>query len=158
MNWVKDRFKSITSGDDAESTPADADDKAPNRETPVALATESSNELTEYGLAYQAEYGLDPYDCLSLNNRVILSFLYESLFVVNSRYAAEPVLATGYDVSGDGLSTTVYLRRGVLFHDGREMTARMSSIPSRRRAVRIITARVFTPSRMSPRRTIIRSS
>lgn len=124
MNWVKDRFKSITSGDDAESTPADADDKAPNRETPVALATESSNELTDYGLAYQAEYGLDPYDCLSLNNRVILSFLYESLFVVNSRYAAEPVLATGYDVSGDGLSTTVYLRRGVLFHDGREMTAK----------------------------------
>ena len=124
MNWVKDRFKSITSGDDAESTPADADDKPPNRETPVALATESSNELTEYGLAYQAEYSLDPYDCLSLNNRVILSFLYESLFVVNSRYAAEPVLATGYDVSGDGLSTTVYLRRGVLFHDGREMTAK----------------------------------
>ena len=124
MNWVKDRFKSITSSDDAESTPADADDKTPNRETPVALATESSNELTEYGLAYQAEYGLDPYDCLSLNNRVILSFLYESLFVVNSRYAAEPVLATGYDVSGDGLSTTVYLRRGVLFHDGREMTAK----------------------------------
>lgn len=124
LNWVKDRFKSITSGDDAESTPADADDKTPNRETPVALATESSNELTEYGLAYQAEYGLAPYDCLSLNNRVILSFLYESLFVVNSRYAAEPVLATGYDVSGDGLSTTVYLRRGVLFHDGREMTAK----------------------------------
>lgn len=124
MNWVKDLFKSITSGDDAESTPANTDDKTPNRETPVALATESSNELTEYGLAYQAEYGLDPYDCLSLNNRVILSFLYESLFVVNSRYAAEPVLATGYDVSGDGLSTTVYLRRGVLFHDGREMTAK----------------------------------
>ena len=124
MNWVKDLFKSITSGDDAESTPANTDDKTPNRETPVTLATESSNELTEYGLAYQAEYGLDPYDCLSLNNRVILSFLYESLFVVNSRYAAEPVLATGYDVSGDGLSTTVYLRRGVLFHDGREMTAK----------------------------------
>lgn len=124
MNWVKDLFKSITSGDDAVSTPANTDDKTPNRETPVALATESSNELTEYGLAYQAEYGLDPYDCLSLNNRVILSFLYESLFVVNSRYAAEPVLATGYDVSGDGLSTTVYLRRGVLFHDGREMTAK----------------------------------
>ena len=102
MNWVKDRFKSITSGDDVENTPADADDKAPNRETPVALATESSNELTDYGLAYQAEYGLDPNDRMTPNSPVILSFLYEGLFVVNSRYAAEPVLATGYDVSADG--------------------------------------------------------
>ena len=123
MSWVTERFKSITSGDAAQDTPTDIPAEEPNRETPAALAAETSNELTGYGLAYQAEYGLDPYDCLSLNNRVILSFLYESLFVVNSQYEAEPVLATGYDVSGDGLTTTVYLRKGVTFHDGKPLTA-----------------------------------
>lgn len=126
MSWLTERFRRITSGDETPQEPSGSDSAAeePTRETPVALATETSNELTGYGLAYQAEYGLDPYNCLSLNNRVILSFLYESLFVVNTQYEAVPVLATGYDVSGDGLTTTVYLQKGVLFHDGNELTAR----------------------------------
>lgn len=123
MSWLTDRFKSITSGDAPSESDASSDTEKDTHETPVALTTETASKLTGYGLAYQPEYGLDPYNCLSLNNRVILSFLYESLFVVNSSFEAEPVLAEGYDVSGDGLTTTVYLRKGVTFHDGKPLTA-----------------------------------
>ena len=33
-----------------------------------------------FGLAYLPEYGLNPYDCMCLTNRPILSLLYEGLF------------------------------------------------------------------------------
>ena len=89
----------------------------------TAVVTEVFSEVKAFGLAYQQEYGLHPYDCESLNNRVILSFLYEPLFAVTDAFQALPVLATGYDVSDDGTVTTVYLRAGVIFHDGAPLTA-----------------------------------
>ena len=123
MSWLTSRFSSAVSND-AESADASAsDDASDTHQTPTALVTETGNELSSYGLAYQAEYGLDPYNCMSLNNRVILSFLYEPLFAVNDSFEAEPVLAEGYDVSGDGMTTTVYLRKDVTFHDGSPLTA-----------------------------------
>ena len=112
IDWVKQKFRDVTGvSEEATADPtetASADNAAPDREIPVALDTEISNELVRYGLAYQAEYGLDPYNCLSLNNRVIFSFLYEPLFAVNSAYEAVPVLAEGYDISDDGLTSFVY--------------------------------------------------
>lgn len=128
IDWVKQKFRDVTGvSEEATADPtetASADNAAPEREIPVALDTEISNELVRYGLAYQAEYGLDPYNCLSLNNRVIFSFLYEPLFAVNSAYEAVPVLAEGYDISDDGLTTTVYLQKDVRFHDGSRLTAK----------------------------------
>ena len=128
IDWVKQKFRDVTGvSEEATADPtetASADNAAPDREIPVALDTEISNELVRYGLAYQAEYGLDPYNCLSLNNRVIFSFLYEPLFAVNSAYEAVPVLAEGYDISDDGLTTTVYLQKDVRFHDGSRLTAK----------------------------------
>lgn len=35
-----------------------------------------------------------------------------------------PVLAEGYDISDDGLTTTVYLQKDVRFHDGSRLTAK----------------------------------
>lgn len=123
MSWLTDRFKDITSENgDVDSPASDSSDESSDS-APVSPITETSNELPNYGLAYQSEYGLDPYNCLSLNNRVILSFLYEPLFAVTDTFAAAPILAEGYDVSGDGMTTTVYLRQDVTFHDGNPLTA-----------------------------------
>ena len=74
-------------------------------------------------LAYQASYGLNPYTCEGLTNRTIFCFLYEPLFVVNSQFAAEPVLAASVSVSDDGLTTTITLKSGVRFHSGAALTA-----------------------------------
>ena len=74
-------------------------------------------------LAYQEDYGLNPFTTVSLNNRTILSLLYEPIFLVNSEFRPDPVLAASYDVSEDGKTTTISLRSGPKFHNGKAVTA-----------------------------------
>lgn len=99
-----------------EAQQEDEDDKI----TPV---TELSEGLDAFGLAYQLSYGLHPYNCISLNNRVILSFIYEPLFAVDNTFEAVPVLAESYFVSNDGLQTTVTIRADAKFSNGEAVTA-----------------------------------
>ena len=89
----------------------------------MCIRDRTYTELDAFGLAYQPDYGLQPYNCQSLNNRIIFSFLYEPLFAVTDGYEAEPILAESYLVTDDGKTTTVKLRSGVTFHDGSAMTA-----------------------------------
>ena len=117
MSWFTDKFKSGDAQTDAAPT-----ESTPQQET-TAVVTEVLSELESFGLAYQPDYGLQPYNCQSLNNRIIFSFLYEPLFAVTSSYEAEPVLAETYFVTDDGRTTTVKLRSGVTFHDGNALTA-----------------------------------
>lgn len=99
--------------------------------------TEVFNDISAFGLAYQKSYGVHPYNCESLNNRCILSFLYEPLFVVGSEtFEVSPVLAESYDVSGDGLTTTVHIRPEARFSDGSPVTAQDAAIRFFPRAVR----------------------
>ena len=89
------------------------------------MAAESVMNLAEapevMQLAYQEDYGLNPFTTVSLNNRTILSLLYEPLFVVNDEFQPEPVLASRVEVADDGLTTTISLRRDVRFHNGELM-------------------------------------
>ena len=92
-------------------------------QTLTAVVTETYQALESFGLAYQPDYGLQPYNCRSLNNRVIFSFLYEPLFAVTNTYELTPILAERYTVTDDGRTTTITLRSGVTFHDGSAFTA-----------------------------------
>lgn len=49
--------------------------------------------------------------------------MYEALFTFDGNYETVPMLAAGYEVSDDGLTATIPLRRGVRFHNGEEMRA-----------------------------------
>lgn len=49
--------------------------------------------------------------------------MYEALFAFDGDYQTVPMLAEGFEVSADGLTTTVKLRQGVPFHNGDEMVA-----------------------------------
>jgi peptide/nickel transport system substrate-binding protein len=49
--------------------------------------------------------------------------MYEALFTFDKDYATVPMLAQGHEVSEDGLSYTIPLRQGVMFHNGEEMKA-----------------------------------
>lgn len=106
--------------DSPDSSDGTAASAAPENMAPI---TEISQGLTAFGLAYQLSYGLHPYRCVSLNNRVILSFLYEPLFAVDSSFSPVPVLAESYFVSDDGMTTTVTLKSGARFSDGAPVTA-----------------------------------
>ena len=121
FSWFTSKF----TGKTAEETQAEQETAAETT-TPetTAVVTEVFSDISSFGLAYQKSYGVHPYNCESLNNRCILSFLYEPLFVVqNGTFEAVPVLAESYDVSDDGLTTTVHLRRGATFSDGSAFTA-----------------------------------
>ncbi len=66
---------------------------------------------------------LDP--AYSFSGEIIVTAnVYETLlFYKGGDPEVEPALATGYDVSGDGLTWTFQLRQGVTFHDGTPFNA-----------------------------------
>jgi peptide/nickel transport system substrate-binding protein len=49
--------------------------------------------------------------------------LLEGLFAFDEDYAPQPMLALSWELDATGTVATFYLRRGVLFHNGDEMTA-----------------------------------
>jgi peptide/nickel transport system substrate-binding protein len=49
--------------------------------------------------------------------------IYEAIFTWDENFAVVPLLAEAYEVAADGLTNTITLRQGVLFHNGEEMTA-----------------------------------
>ena len=125
LSWFTSKFKTESQREQEAAgiepeTPVSEDSSEPEG---TAITTEVYSELDHFGLAYQLSYGLDPYNCQSLCNRVIFSFLYEPLFAVDQTYQAVPILAESYEVSGDGLTTTIRLHDNVRFHDGTKMTA-----------------------------------
>lgn len=123
-----EQLSAFLSGTEQTERETPPDDASEAQETPSdEMASETV--LTEVDtpdtlcLAYQADYGLNPFVSESLANRAVLSLIYEPLFQVSGDYAAEPVLAESVAVSEDGKTTTITLRTGVTFHSGAALTA-----------------------------------
>ena len=53
----------------------------------------------------------------------VTSHLYEPLFTLDDRYGVVPMLAEGHTVADGGKLYTIRLRRGVPFHNGKELSA-----------------------------------
>jgi peptide/nickel transport system substrate-binding protein len=53
----------------------------------------------------------------------MVTYVYDSLFLRSPELKLLPGLATGYEVSEDGLTYTVHLREGVTWHDGEPFDA-----------------------------------
>lgn len=66
---------------------------------------------------------LDPYDASDTLSRTVSSSFYEGLFSLDDQNRPVPALATGYEVSDDGLVYTMKLREGVKFQDGTDFDA-----------------------------------
>jgi peptide/nickel transport system substrate-binding protein len=49
--------------------------------------------------------------------------IFEELFIFDANWRIQPLLASSYNVSKDGLTYTFVLRKNVPFHNGRDMTA-----------------------------------
>ena len=68
--------------------------------------------------------GLDPYH-QGADARIRFTVLmYQGLFYEAADGRALPLLATGHEVSADGLTHTIKVRQGVKFHTGAPMTAK----------------------------------
>ncbi|WP_082485898.1 MULTISPECIES: ABC transporter substrate-binding protein [unclassified Acidovorax] len=68
--------------------------------------------------------GLDPMVSTADLVGTIMQHVYEPLYTFDANWSIAPMLAEGMPtVSKDGLTYTIALRKGVKFHNGREMTA-----------------------------------
>src|SRR5699024_1948944 len=88
--------------------------------------TESEEDLTggQLNFAFSAQPPrLDPQENTDTETRDITLHMYEPLLSLNSSLEVEPMLAESYEVSDDGSTITFYLREGIEFHNGQEMTA-----------------------------------
>ena len=66
---------------------------------------------------------LDPHSGTHLAIREIGMHIFENLLAFDSRFQVVPQLAERWETSADGKMYTFHLRKGVKFHNGREMTA-----------------------------------
>ena len=75
-----------------------------------------------FELAYFPEEGFNPYSCLNINNRMLFSLLYQSLFTTDSSHRVEPQLCKSFTVTED-LTTYVFTLERATYPDGTELTA-----------------------------------
>ena len=103
--------------------------EAPTQPSQAETRENNLNQLThqapqEFGLAYVEKYGFNPFSCICITNRPVFSLVYESLFVLNSRFQPEPVLCKSFSVSDNGQSYLITLCDGIRFSDGSPLSAR----------------------------------
>ncbi|MFW6184079.1 MAG: ABC transporter substrate-binding protein [Chloroflexota bacterium] len=130
-------------GDDTEETAGETTDTTEDTEDTTADDEEMADDAAEeeddeemagddgddrYGgtlnAAFQNEWaGLDPHTVSSYSSYQILNNVLEGLTFYNDDLELVPWLAESWEQSDDGLTWTFYLREGVMFSNGREMTA-----------------------------------
>jgi peptide/nickel transport system substrate-binding protein len=74
-------------------------------------------------LVHHEVAGLSPNFSGATIQLVIITNILDPLFIVNHATETEPVLATDWSVSADGLTFTINLKQGVIFHNGDRFTA-----------------------------------
>lgn len=78
---------------------------------------------TFIGSYYVTITSIDPHRAVEWSDNTVNPLVYEALVGFGPDGRWKGVLAESWDVSEDGLTWTFHLRRGVKFHNGREMTA-----------------------------------
>jgi len=67
--------------------------------------------------------GLDPQKTSATSTYFVTTNIYEPLVVMDENWHIQPRLAESWEVADDYKSVTFHLKKGVKFHNGREMTA-----------------------------------
>ncbi len=92
---------------------------------PLASAAEAPKRGGTLTLAIKRRMNLmNPMVSTRSTERNIRTLMFESLLGIDLKGNIQPNLAKSWEVSSDGKLYTFHLRKGVKFHDGREMGAR----------------------------------
>lgn len=102
--------------------------EAPEEKAPVEEKAKTEQE-TKYGgtlrYGYVSEIDtLDQHQSQNTVTRSLLTLIWEPLVDWDENLNLKPGLATSWEIAPDGLTYTFYLRKGVMFHHGREMEAK----------------------------------
>lgn len=74
-------------------------------------------------VTYHAPVDINPLTTVSGISAILLETIFDGLVRLDQNLELRPHLATSWETSKDGLKWTFYLRKGVTFHDGVELTA-----------------------------------
>ncbi|MCL2508883.1 MAG: ABC transporter substrate-binding protein [Oscillospiraceae bacterium] len=98
-------------------------DPSDGEENTTVLASPNSLSIkyNEMKMAYDKWDTLDPFKATSAMNRNLIPLMYDSLFSLSSTYEAVPQIARSWSMSGT--SVTVTLNDGIVFSDGKTLTA-----------------------------------
>ena len=80
--------------------------------------------LTSFALPYLPDETADPITCLDGAQKTLGTLIYESLLALDAAFEPQLLLAESCVGSDDGRVYTVTVRKGILFSDGTELTAR----------------------------------
>lgn len=94
---------------------------------PAGLSTPAEAQPRRGGILRHAHIGepptLDLHWTTATITQDISNHIFEGLFALNAAFEPRPLLVDRWSISPSRLVYTFHLRRGVLFHHGREMTA-----------------------------------
>lgn len=85
-------------------------------------AGDVSSSIT-IGIPQDLEDSLDPHVAVAAGTKEILFNIFEGLVKPDSNGDLYPAVAESYEVSEDGLTYVFHLRKGIKFHDGKDVTA-----------------------------------
>ncbi|MEM7124709.1 MAG: ABC transporter substrate-binding protein [Chloroflexota bacterium] len=108
------------------AAPAAAPEPAASESSADAVAAPSGDPVSGGTLrvAFQNEWaGLDPHVTSSYSSYQVLNNVLEGLTTYDDNMNLQPLLAESWEQSEDGLTWTIKLREGVMFSNGRKMTA-----------------------------------
>ena len=84
---------------------------------------EGGSSSITIGIPQDLEDSLDPHKAVAAGTKEILFNIYEGLVKADSNGNLNPAVADSYSISEDGLTYTFGLRKGVKFHNGKNVTA-----------------------------------
>ncbi len=88
----------------------------------VETTAQSKVDTSSFRLSYSMADSLDPYETETLNNQVIQTLVYDSLFILDENYEAVPSVAESY-VYTSPEKLVVKLKTGLKFSDGSNIAA-----------------------------------
>ncbi|MCC6014295.1 MAG: ABC transporter substrate-binding protein [Desulfurococcaceae archaeon] len=98
--------------------------EALNRWSILYMYKSDKPEENVFRIAFPADIlTLNPFTATDLRSIWVLGLIYEPLVALSPDLRVVPWLAERWEVSPDGKVYTFYLKRGVRFHDGKELTA-----------------------------------
>ncbi|HET9879824.1 MAG TPA: ABC transporter substrate-binding protein [Candidatus Limnocylindria bacterium] len=132
---------------------------APGESSPPAAGSQAASSAPAEGepklggelrfqLLRDADAGYDPALATLSTVYTINGLIFDTLGEVQPDGSIEPSLAESWDISDDELTYTFQIREGVVFHNGREMTAE---------DIKYTIDRVMDPATNSPRQSVFTS-
>lgn len=91
--------------------------KTDNHKLVTETTTEQSADTSNFKLSYSQSDSLNPYRSETLNNQIVQMLVFDSLFILDENYEAQPSMATSYSYT-DNKTLDVTIPSGIVFSDG----------------------------------------